>query len=121
ASEHGWETGRCIPTRTRSLASAPFMGDLMPLYSFEGKSPRVPPTASSPPLLGGVMPPSSFEGKSPRVHPTAFVAPPACLVGDVTVEENASVWYGTVLRADFNPIVVRRGANGKDNAVIHVS
>ncbi len=67
------------------------------------------------------MPLYSFEGKSPRVHPTAFVAPTACLVGDVTVEENASVWYGTVLRADFNPIVVRRGANVQDNAVIHVT
>ena len=67
------------------------------------------------------MPLFSFEGKSPRVHPTAFIAPTACLIGDVTVEENASVWYGVVLRADFNPIVVRRGANVQDNAVCHVT
>jgi len=67
------------------------------------------------------MPLYSFEGKSPRVHPTAFIAPTACLIGDVTVEENASVWYGTVLRADFNPIAIRRGANVQDNAVIHVT
>ena len=67
------------------------------------------------------MPLYSFEGKSPRVHPTAFVAPTACLIGDVTVEENASVWYGAVLRADFNPIVIRRGANVQDNAVLHVT
>ena len=31
------------------------------------------------------MPLFSFEGKSPRVHPTAFIAPTACLIGDVTV------------------------------------
>lgn len=67
------------------------------------------------------MPLFSFEGKAPRVHPTAFVAPTACLVGDVTVEENASVWYNAVLRADFNPIVVRRGANVQDCSVIHVT
>jgi carbonic anhydrase/acetyltransferase-like protein (isoleucine patch superfamily) len=67
------------------------------------------------------MPLFSFEGKSPRVHPTAFIAPTACLIGDVTVEENASVWYGVVLRADFNPIIVRRGANVQDNAVCHVT
>src|SRR2546430_6126887 len=39
------------------------------------------------------MPLFSFEGRSPKVHPSAFVAPTAVLVGDVTVEENASVWY----------------------------
>ena len=39
------------------------------------------------------MPLFSFEGKSPRMHPTAFIAPTANLIGDVTVEENVSVWY----------------------------
>jgi carbonic anhydrase/acetyltransferase-like protein (isoleucine patch superfamily) len=67
------------------------------------------------------MPLFAFEGKSPRVHPTAFIAPTANLIGDVTVEENASVWYNTVLRADFNPIVVGRGANVQDCAVVHVT
>ena len=67
------------------------------------------------------MPLFAFEGKRPTVHPTAFVAPTAVLIGDVTVEERASVWYNAVLRADFSPIVVRRGANVQDGAVIHVT
>ncbi len=67
------------------------------------------------------MPLFSFEGKQPRVHPSAFVAPTAVLIGDVVVEENASVWYNAVVRADFGPIVVRRGANVQDCAVIHVT
>ena len=67
------------------------------------------------------MPLFSFEGKSPRIHPTAFIAPPASIIGDVTVEENASVWYNAVVRADFNAIVIRRGANVQDCAVIHVT
>ena len=67
------------------------------------------------------MPLFSFEGKSPRVHPSAFIAPTAVLIGDVTIEENASVWYNAVLRADFGPIVVRRGANVQDGAVVHVT
>jgi len=67
------------------------------------------------------MPLFSFEGKQPTVHPTAFVAPTAVLVGDVTVEERASVWYNAVLRADFNPIVIRRGANVQDGSVVHVT
>ena len=65
------------------------------------------------------MPLFSFEGKSPQVHPTAFIAPTAVLVGDVTIEAHASVWYGAVLRADFSEIVVREGANIQDNSVLH--
>ena len=45
------------------------------------------------------MPLYEFEGKRPQVHPDAFVAPTAVLIGDVTVGEEASVWFGTVLRA----------------------
>jgi carbonic anhydrase/acetyltransferase-like protein (isoleucine patch superfamily) len=67
------------------------------------------------------MPLYSFEGKSPRIHSTAFVAPTATIVGDVTVEENASIWYNAVVRADFSPIVVGRGANVQDCAVLHVT
>jgi carbonic anhydrase/acetyltransferase-like protein (isoleucine patch superfamily) len=62
-----------------------------------------------------------FEGKRPTVHPDAFVAPTATLVGDVTVEKGASVWYGAVLRADICSIVVREGANVQDNSVIHAA
>src|SRR5437867_1091549 len=35
------------------------------------------------------MPLFSFEGKSPKVHPTAFVAPPAVVVGDVTIQDRS--------------------------------
>jgi carbonic anhydrase/acetyltransferase-like protein (isoleucine patch superfamily) len=65
------------------------------------------------------MPLYSFEGLTPSVHPTAFIAPTATLVGDVIVEEGASVWYGAVLRADYAPVVVRKGANVQDGAVLH--
>jgi carbonic anhydrase/acetyltransferase-like protein (isoleucine patch superfamily) len=41
------------------------------------------------------------------------------LIGDVRVEAEASVWYGAVLRADFGPIIVRRGANVQDGSVLH--
>jgi carbonic anhydrase/acetyltransferase-like protein (isoleucine patch superfamily) len=61
----------------------------------------------------------SFEGKSPTVHPEAFVAPTATVVGDVTIEAGASIWYGAVLRADYSPIVVRSGANVQDGSVVH--
>lgn len=62
-----------------------------------------------------------FEGKEPRVAPGAFVAPTAVLIGDVVVEEEASVWFGAVLRADFNRIVIGAGSAVQDNCVIHTA
>lgn len=63
----------------------------------------------------------SFEGKSPVVHPGAFVAPTATLIGDVTVEDGASIWYGVVIRADICTVVVRAGTNVQDNSVLHAA
>jgi carbonic anhydrase/acetyltransferase-like protein (isoleucine patch superfamily) len=65
------------------------------------------------------MPMFSFEGRSPIIDPTAFVAPTAVLVGDVHVEAGASVWFNAVLRGDFAPIIVREGANVQDCSVLH--
>ncbi len=61
----------------------------------------------------------AFEGREPKVSPAAWIAPTATLVGDVHVEADASVWYGAVLRGDFGPIRVRRGANVQDGSVLH--
>jgi carbonic anhydrase/acetyltransferase-like protein (isoleucine patch superfamily) len=65
------------------------------------------------------MPLFAFEGRRPDVSPAAWIAPTATLVGDVRVEAEASVWYGAVLRADFGPILVRRGANIQDGSILH--
>ncbi len=63
----------------------------------------------------------SFDGKEPRVADDAFVAPTATLIGDVVVEEGASVWFGAVLRGDFNRIVIGSGTSVQDNSVIHTN
>jgi carbonic anhydrase/acetyltransferase-like protein (isoleucine patch superfamily) len=57
----------------------------------------------------------------PEIHPTAFVAPGADLMGAVTLEENSSVWYGCVLRADIERIRIGRGSNIQDGAIVHLS
>lgn len=49
----------------------------------------------------------------------AFVAPNATVVGNVTLEENASIWYGAVLRGDNGDIYIGAGTNIQDNCVIH--
>ena len=63
-----------------------------------------------------------FYGKRPRVAESAFIAPNAVLIGDVTIEEDASVWFGAVLRGDDaeNGIVVGAGTSVQDNCVVHV-
>ncbi len=62
-----------------------------------------------------------FEDKEPQVADDAFVAPTAVLIGDVVVEGGASVWFGAVLRGDFNRIVVGAGTSVQDNSVIHTN
>ncbi|MFI5686983.1 gamma carbonic anhydrase family protein [Streptomyces sp. NPDC051636] len=58
-------------------------------------------------------------GREPKVDPQAFVAPTASLIGDVTVEAGASVWYGAVVRGDVERITVRADANVQDNVTLH--
>lgn len=57
---------------------------------------------------------------APTVHPRAFVAPSADILGDVTLEEDASVWYGCVLRGDVAPIRVGARTNLQDLTLVHV-
>jgi carbonic anhydrase/acetyltransferase-like protein (isoleucine patch superfamily) len=65
----------------------------------------------------------SFNGKTPRIDPTAFIAPTATLIGDVVIGPEASVWFGAVLRADHPVHGIRIGARTsvQDNCVLHVS
>jgi carbonic anhydrase/acetyltransferase-like protein (isoleucine patch superfamily) len=60
-----------------------------------------------------------YEGISPTIASDAFVAATATIIGDVTVESGASVWYGAVLRGDDGPIVIRANANVQDGSVLH--
>jgi carbonic anhydrase/acetyltransferase-like protein (isoleucine patch superfamily) len=64
-----------------------------------------------------------YGGHTPRIHPSAFVAPTAVIIGNVTIEENASVWFGAVLRGDEpeHEIRVGAGTSVQDNCVVHVS
>lgn len=63
----------------------------------------------------------AFEGTEPEIHGYAHVSREATVVGDVTVEANASVWPGVVLRGDVGPVVVGHQSHVGDNAVLHAS
>jgi len=58
--------------------------------------------------------------KAPRLHARAFVAPGAVVVGNVTLEDSASVWFQAVLRADINRIVIGPRSNIQDGAIVHL-
>jgi carbonic anhydrase/acetyltransferase-like protein (isoleucine patch superfamily) len=58
--------------------------------------------------------------KGPTIHPSAWIVPGATVVGDVTLAEQASDWYGAVLRADINRIIIGPRSNIQDNAVVHL-
>ena len=61
-----------------------------------------------------------YRGKTPVIDSTAFIAPTAAVIGDVTVGAGSSVWFGAVVRGDFQPITIGQNTNIQDNATIHV-
>jgi len=58
--------------------------------------------------------------KGPTIHSSVWVVPGATVIGDVTLEEESSVWYGAVLRGDINRIIIGSRSNVQDNAVVHL-
>ncbi len=56
---------------------------------------------------------------TPDMHDTAWVADNAQVMGQVTLGENSSVWFGVVIRGDVEAIHVGAGSNIQDNSVLH--
>lgn len=62
-----------------------------------------------------------FLGRTPSIPPSAWVAPSATVIGDVTLGEECSIWFQTVLRADINRIVIGAHSNIQDGSVVHLA
>lgn len=62
----------------------------------------------------------TVNGHAPNLHQQSWVAPNATVVGHVTAGPKASIWYGAVLRAEFEPIEIGEGSNLQDNVTVHV-
>lgn len=62
-----------------------------------------------------------LDGVAPRIAETAWVAPGAVLIGAVTLEDQASVWFNCTLRADTNFITIGARTNIQDGTIIHVN
>jgi carbonic anhydrase/acetyltransferase-like protein (isoleucine patch superfamily) len=63
----------------------------------------------------------SFGEWSPRIAPSAFLAETAVVIGDVTLGEESSVWFGAVLRGDVGFIQVGQRSNVQDLTMLHMS
>lgn len=63
----------------------------------------------------------AFNGIDPKIHETAYVSDGCFIVGDVEIGEDASVWFGSVLRGDVNYIRIGARTNIQDQTIIHVS
>ena len=61
----------------------------------------------------------TLNGKTPQIGRDTFVADNAALVGDVTIGDNCSIWYGAVLRGDVGAIRIGNNSNVQDGAVLH--
>jgi carbonic anhydrase/acetyltransferase-like protein (isoleucine patch superfamily) len=61
------------------------------------------------------------HGVRPHVPSSAFVAEGACLIGEVTLGEDASVWFNAVLRGDINRVHIGDRSNVQDGVVMHVT
>lgn len=61
----------------------------------------------------------SFKGVTPKIASSAYVHPSAMIIGDVEIGENVSIWPCAVLRGDMGKIIVGKGSNVQDGAVIH--
>lgn len=60
-----------------------------------------------------------FQGHFPVIHPQARVAENAVLVGNVTVEAGANIWYSAVLRGDSGSIHIGEKSSIQDNVTCH--
>ena len=56
---------------------------------------------------------------APEIDPSAYVADSASVIGKVTVEANASVWFGVTIRGDNERITIGENSNVQEGSVMH--
>jgi carbonic anhydrase/acetyltransferase-like protein (isoleucine patch superfamily) len=60
-------------------------------------------------------------GVAPQIDPSVFLAPGACVIGDVQIGEKSSLWFNVIVRGDVNYIRIGKRTNIQDGTVIHVT
>lgn len=61
----------------------------------------------------------ALDGVAPQIDPTAWVSDTAVLIGKVTLDAGANIWFGAVARGDNEMIHIGAGSNVQENCVLH--
>lgn len=61
----------------------------------------------------------SYKHYEPVIHKSAFISETSTVIGRCYIDEDCSIWYNAVLRADVNEISVGRGSNIQDGCIVH--
>lgn len=59
------------------------------------------------------------KGIHPQIGKNVFIAPNATVVGEVTIGDNCSFWFNTVIRGDVHKIEIGQNTNIQDGAILH--
>ncbi|MGM7636319.1 gamma carbonic anhydrase [Bacillus sp. Hm123] len=62
-----------------------------------------------------------YKEKTPTIADSAYIADYVTISGDVTIGEESSVWFNTVIRGDVAPTIIGNKTNIQDNSVLHQS
>ncbi|RLA74025.1 MAG: gamma carbonic anhydrase family protein [Epsilonproteobacteria bacterium] len=57
----------------------------------------------------------------PKIDKNAWVAPSADIIGNVTIGEHSSIWFGAVVRGDVHKITIGKRTSVQDLSMIHVT
>lgn len=62
-----------------------------------------------------------YQNYEPEIDQTVFVASNACIIGQVSIDKESSIWFGTIIRGDVNQIIIGQRTNIQDACVVHVA
>ncbi|MBR1696184.1 MAG: gamma carbonic anhydrase family protein, partial [Selenomonas sp.] len=62
----------------------------------------------------------SYNEKTPAIGKDVFMAPSATVVGDVEIGEGTRLWFNTVVRGDFQKLIIGKNCDIQDNSTLHV-
>ena len=65
------------------------------------------------------MPAYQLDQFLPDIDPSCWIAPCATIIGNVVLGSGSSIWFGSVVRGDNEPIVIGERINIQDGLILH--
>lgn len=62
-----------------------------------------------------------YQGKQPDLHESVFLADFTTISGDVSIGEDSSIWFNTVIRGDVDSVMIGKRVNIQDQSLLHQS